>query len=364
MTATAARSRSKVVLASALTAAVVGAGGLAAMALPVGAGGQPSLPDITAEELVTSALSAHPPALGGTVHVTNALGLPPLPGLPQQALSGATDIRVWFDGQRRSRISLPSGAGEQTYVDDGATLWRWDSPTRTVTKTTRPAGTSAEPPQSQGHAFDPAAMATRLLAVVRPSSTITVDGTANVADRPAYELVLAPLPTERTLVREVRIAIDSQTRIPLRLQLLANGSADPVFSVGFDQLSVGPQDAALFQFTPPEGATVVEKSAKGAKPDQERPEAGLLDTLQPRIVGDGWDMVLVARIPSGAMSGGSRTGGADPRAFLDRLGTPVSGTWGSGHLITTAVASAIVTSDGRVAVGAVPQQVLVEALSQ
>ena len=49
---------------------------------------------------------------------------------------------------------------------------------------------------------------------------------------------------------------------------------------------------------------------------------------------------------------------------LDALGTPVSGPWGQGRLITTAVATAIVTSDGRIAAGAVPEQVLSEALGR
>jgi hypothetical protein len=54
----------------------------------------------------------------------------------------------------------------------------------------------------------------------------------------------------------------------------------------------------------------------------------------------------------------------DPKALLERFGTPVSGAWGSGRLISTAVLSVIITEDGRVAAGAVPQQVLIEALSR
>jgi hypothetical protein len=46
------------------------------------------------------------------------------------------------------------------------------------------------------------------------------------------------------------------------------------------------------------------------------------------------------------------------------VGTAVSGAWGNGRLITSAVGSMIVTDDGRVAVGAVPEPVLTEALSR
>jgi outer membrane lipoprotein-sorting protein len=376
MTAMTAASRNKVILVSALTAAALGVAGLAALAIPAGAGTQPKLPDVSAEDLLTSALSAKPPAVAGTVHVDNRLGLPAVPGLPRQALNGASQIRVWFDGQDRSRVSLPTDMGEQLMVDDGTTVWKWDSAARTVTKISHGADLAPGHGKADGTALDPATAANELLAMVRPSSTVSVDGTAMVVDRPAYELVLAPAPTERTLLREVRVAIDSQTRIPLRLEVLANGTNDPVFSVGFDDLTVGPQDASLFTFSPPAGATVTQPDLPNGKPGL--PDAGgPLGGVEPKIVGDGWDTVLVATLPTGALSGeavpnhvpgkpGQPGPGAgfDPKALLDQFGTPVSGAWGSGHLISTTVLSVIITDDGRVAAGAVPQQVLIEALSR
>jgi outer membrane lipoprotein-sorting protein len=362
-------SRNKIVLVAALTAATLGAAGLAAMALPAGAGTRPSLPDISAEELLASALDARPPAMAGTVAVDNALGLPMLPGLPSQLGNGDTRVRVWFDGDGRSRVALPSPGGEQTAVYDGTTMWRWSSADRTVTKVTHPPADRPGRPD-----FDPASVAGELLNVIRPTSTVAVDGTATVADRPAYELVLAPSPTERTLLREVRVALDSQTRLPLRLAVLANGTDDPVFSIGFTQVSFGPQDAALFRFTPPAGATVTEQSP--AERAASGGPAGPFGGRDPVTIGDGWDTVVVATLPDGTLAGAApsrpgrppvgRGGGArlDPRALLERIGTPVSGPWGSGHLISTAVLSVIVTDDGRVAAGAVPEQVLLEALSR
>ena len=341
-----------------LAAAAVGVGGLVALAIPAGASGQPSLPPVSAQELVSSALSAQPPAMNGTITVDNHLGLPMLPGL-QQLGPGAFTIRVWADGSGRSRVVLPSSGGDRALINDGATLWAWVSSTRTAHKVTKPAG---EPSK----AVDPATVTRGLLAMLEPSSTIEVDGTAKVAGRPAYELVLAPAPTERTLLREIRVAVDAQTRLPLRLVVLANGSSDPVLSVGFTDLNIGTQDAGLFQFTPPPGTTVTE----GEKPDAGSAASWLGNV---NFVGDGWDMVVVTKLPSEAMDGAARAmphgkltepGDFDPQAMLAKIGTQVSGPWGNGTLITTAVASAIITSDGRIAAGAVPQQVLTEALSQ
>jgi hypothetical protein len=187
--------------------------------------------------------------------------------------------------------------------------------------------------------------------VARPFSTVSVDGTSEVAGRPAYDLVLAPLPSERTLLREVRLAVDSDKRIPLRLTVLAHGSPDPVLKIGFTDLTFGAQDPGLFQFTPPQGATVRDGSAADA------PTPGQLP--KPTFVGQGWDMVLIAKLPTDPGSNTGQLGG-----LVSALGKPVSGPWGSGKLITTSVMSTIVTDDGRVAAGAVPEQVLTAALSR
>ena len=74
------------------------------------------------------------------------------------------------------------------------------------------------------------------------------------------------------------------------------------------------------------------------------------------MVGEGWDTVVIRKRPARA----ARPAPPD----LSTLGTPVSGPWGSGRLISAAIGSAIVTDDGRIAAGAVPEQVLDEALSK
>jgi len=173
-----------------------------------------------------------------------------------------------------------------------------------------------------------------------------------LAGRDAYELVLTPVPTERTLLREVRVAVDAEKRMPLRLTVLATGSTEPALQVGFTELTFGPQDPALFTFTPPPGATVTDAPARDAQ--QARPEA--------TTVGDGWDTVKIMRRPADTIPGTTATP-APGAPDLSAIGTPVSGTWGSGRLITTAVGSAILTDDGRIAAGAVPEQVLTDALT-
>jgi hypothetical protein len=166
-----------------------------------------------------------------------------------------------------------------------------------------------------------------------------------VAGRTRYELVLTPAPTERTLLREVRVAVDAEKRMPLRLTGAATGSTEPALQVGFTELTFGPQDPALFTFTPPPGATVTDAPARD--PATQRPDS--------TTVGDGW---VYRQDHAEARGHDAGDDGRPQHPDLSTIGAPVSGTWGSGRLITTAVGSAIVTDDGRIAAGAVPAQVL------
>jgi outer membrane lipoprotein-sorting protein len=349
--------------------AVAGAVGLGLLTIPAGAGAAPALPPVSPEDLISSVLTADAGAFGGTVELDNSLGLPALPNLPQAA-NGTSTARIWSDGEGRGRVQLPTSSGERTLVSDGTTFWAWNSEDSTVTKAPedRASENKAGAPKQGSAAVDPTAAATEALQTLRATSDVRVDGTAEVAGRAAYELVLTPAASERTLLREVRLAVDAEKRVPLRLTVLANGSTDPALQIGFTDLTFGGQDPAMFTFTPPPGATVEQAPAGGDHgPGQGRPEGA----AAPTVVGDGWDTVAITAgsqlggvldNPQGG-GAGDNTGGR-PNIDLSAFGTPVSGSWGKGTLISTAVASAIVTDDGRVAAGAVPEQVLTEALSK
>jgi outer membrane lipoprotein-sorting protein len=355
----------------AITAAVLGTalgiGGLAVIAMPASAGDAPELPAVSAENLVQSVATAKTPALAGKVKVTNNLGLPGLNMVPGASALNLDSADIYNDGAGRSKIAINQGNTQETITHDGSTVWDYSSKNNTVTKHTIPAG-ALDKPNATDKVTDPTTAATQLLAKMRESSEVAVDGTARVAGRAAYELVLTPKPAERTLLREIRVAVDSETRLPLRLEVLTNGSADPALQIAFSEVSFGPQDAAQFQFTPPKGAKVTESQPKQLD-DATKNE---LDKAQQaaKVVGDGWDTVVTGTVPADLLSAKAATGAegkqgkaVDPKALLSRIGKPVNGTWGSGYAITTKVGTAILTDDGRFAAGAVPEQVLFEALA-
>jgi outer membrane lipoprotein-sorting protein len=357
----------------ALAGAAAGAIGLGALTVPAAAGSDPTLPEVSAEELVASVLTARAPAFGGTVEVDNALGLPALPGMsetPSPLTQPVTTFRVWSDGQGRGRLALPSSGGEQVLVEDGTTLWRYDSSSRTATAYEHGA---ARAPEHQAPVADPAEAARAFVGAVRESSTVAVDGTGEVAGRPVYELVLTPKPTERTVLREVRVAVDSAERVPLRFTVLADGSPDPALQIGFTDLTVGSQDPALFRFSPPEGVQVERPQHEQRSRLPQRPGSPPEHRADPgtmvRTEGDGWDRVVVGTLPAApaqpAPPEDERSRAErDPLAIVRQIGRPVSGAWGDGWVVQTAVGTVLVASDGRVAAGAVPQQVLEETLTR
>ncbi|OLT42057.1 hypothetical protein BJF85_23545 [Saccharomonospora sp. CUA-673] len=339
----------------AVAGTAVGALGLGLLAMPAGAEDAPELPEIGAQQLVGSVLSAEPKAMAGTAEVDNELGLPAVPGVP--ALD-AQQARVYYDGAGKGRIALEKDSSEHTYVLGDDALWSYDSEAGTATRTALPAEARQQPESPEAAGADPAQAATQVVEQLRKTSDVAVDGTARVAGRAAYELVLTPKPDERTLLREVRVAVDAEERLPLRMQVLTHGTTEPALEAGFTDLEFGPQPERLFEFSPPAGTEVTEQGA-GEHPRDEQHEAA----PEVDIVGEGWDTVVLARIPEELrQQAESGDGDMDMAAMLEQVGKPVQGEFGSGHVVETRVGTALITDDGRVAAGAVPEQVLREAL--
>ncbi|NUT47226.1 MAG: DUF2092 domain-containing protein [Saccharothrix sp.] len=375
--------RRRVTVVAAAVGVVAGATGLGLLAMPAGAGPAPVLPDVTAEALVESVLNAEPAAFGGSVEVDNDLGIPAIAGVPQLS-DGPSSLRMWTDGAGKVRVQLPGGDSERTFVDDGTTAWLWDSAEQTVTKLPHGSFAQAKPELGgqQTAPTDPVTVSRQVVAAIQEYSDVTVDGTARVANRPVYELVLTPKPTEKTVLREVRVAVDSELRVPLRVAVLTNGTDAPAVQVGFSELTVGPQDASLFSFAPPAGAKVTEPEFDEPSAEDKAATERLFSEANPQVIGEGWDVVLAARLPKDSLAGlaeeqqqrGERGGpwgdrgqageDVDVQGLLKQLGKQVGGDWGSGTLITTRVGGVLIADDGRVAAGAVPEQVLVDAIGQ
>jgi len=410
----------------AVVAVVLAASGLTAVI----AKAAPTLPARSAAELLVDVQTANVTALSGTVVQTADLGLPELPvqmGSRGSAdftslVSGSHTLRVWYSGPDQQRLALLGTMGESDIVRNGTDVWTWSSEDNAATHYQLPAPTDGEtgevlpdsalPEPSAADsalAMTPQQAADAALAALDPTTAVSTADNVKVADRAAYELVLEPKPAADgtvSLIGQVRIAIDAEQHIPLRVQVIADGAQAPAFQVGFSKISFETPGPEQFQFAPPPGATVTDSTtpqpAEGqADPqrpvvlDESPPEMAGEAAGEPTVIGTGWTSIVLASLPAdGAvpdpaaepatepLTSDEAPGLPGPSSEVDQDGTEqgaapaaelqsilgalpeVSGSWGSGRLLQSALFSVLLTDDGRVLGGAVSPEALYEAAAQ
>ena len=336
----------------AVPAGLVAAVGIVIGGSAIGGGAQaaPRLPARSTAQLLAAVDGPAPPPMTGVVRQTASLGLPDLPGSsdplsPLSLLSGSHTFDVWYDGPTRVRVAVPVSLGETDLRRDGRDVWLWDSKTNQATHYVLPAAAETPAQGTQTGVPAPQALAQQALAAVGPTTTVGLQQNVTVAGQAAYQLSLAPKDS-RSLVGQVRIAIDARDSAPLRVQVFARGAASPAVDVGFTSLSFGVPAASNFTFAPPPGAKLktvtVPAGSGGSRPGAPAP---------PRFVGKGW--LSVAVLPSVPADESGGIVGA-----LQSAATPVQGSWGSGRLLRTSLLSVLITSGGQILAGAVQPSVL------
>lgn len=342
--------------------------------------GEPTLPERSAAQLLADAAGAVKkdgglPPMSGTVQQTASLGLPALPmggdaSSPTSMLSGSREIKVWYGSQDKLRIALPTQMSETNLIVNGDQTWYWNSDDNVATKIKVKAGSEQEHkmPAPTPSDLTPQQAAEKVLAAAGKDTDIRVTNTDQVAGRAVYQLVLAPK-DQGSLVQEVRIAIDGETYVPLRVQVFAKGSPEAAFEVKFTEVTFTPPAEENFTFTPPAGAKVEEKTLNDEQPSQAQQDKAADLQSKLKFVGSGWTSVAVLpfsaadlKAPAGAeKNAGQDAGGAALVDSVLKAATPVSGTWGSGKLIKTKLVTALLTDDGRLLIGAVTPEELQEA---
>ncbi len=339
------------------TVAVVAAGLLVS---PVVADASSSLPARSAAELLASTRAATDHPFSGTVSQTARLGLPELPGASSTSLSvtslvtGTHTARVWYAAPDRTRVALVGSLAETNVVRAGSDVWTWSSEDRKATHTILPSADASQ--TSDGAAsITPAQAAEKVLAAIDPTTVVTVDGSVSVAGRPAYELVLAPRDAS-SLVGQVRLAIDARTSTPLRVEVFGEGASKPAFETGFTSIRFKAPAASVFAFTPPAGAQVTTTDLSAVAAPSTAPRRRSATGARPTVIGTGWTAVV--SVP-GVQLGSSSSN--EQLSTLLRSADRVSGAWGSGRILRTALVTALLTDDGRLYVGAVTPAVLEQA---
>ena len=331
------------VLAGAL--ALAGIAGLSVRA----ASADPTLPPLTPAELLGKVAAADVPGLSATFEQRSDLGLPALPagvGDDETAsmlslLTGTHTVRVWTAGDHKSKVALVDGATESALIRNGSDVWAWSSEKQEAVHSTLPATKRPSPTVSPTEAIR------TLLTKLDGTTDVTTSGTGYVAGRAVYQLILSPRATE-SLVGQVRVSIDAEHFVPLAAKVLASDGQEAV-GVQATAIDFAVPNDSIFAFQPPAGVTVTARASSGKGEKAEKPKGGA-----PKTFGTGWATVTVVTMP---------TTGTDQqaKALLDSL-PAVSGSWGKGRLLSTTLLTAVITDDGRVAVGAVVPDALYRAL--
>ncbi|GII93782.1 LolA family protein [Sinosporangium siamense] len=391
-----------------VTAVLVVAAVLGAPSVIAAVRGEPSLPARTAEQLVTDALRSleqgRTPPLSGTIVKTASLGVPGVSQLlgntpprhgaadirsPLSLLVGAHQVKLWYDGATRVRAALPGPMSETDVIVNDGVMWIWESESNTANKIKLPAGAAAATTgvaaatvaKGAAHAVPPLVLgrptpgdaAKALLSMLAASTEISVADDETVAGRPAYHLILAPKDPD-SLIAEVRLALDGEKLFPLRLQVVADGSDEPVIDIGYTEITFSPPAEENFTFTPPHGATVNETSfadlmGQSRATTEEWSGDPVAGTTS--FAGSGWTAVSVTRLDKDDLAelaappkvpARQEEGGAAEfvRTVLDSA-TPVQGPWGSGRMVKSKLVTVLLTDDGRLLIGAVTPQTLIEA---
>ncbi|MFI1255957.1 outer membrane lipoprotein carrier protein LolA [Streptomyces netropsis] len=371
--------------------------------------GDPDLPKISAQDLIAKMAKSDVQQASGTVKISTDFGLPSLPsGLslgdagkgsgggkggdaadPQakltELLSGSHTLRIAADGPDKQRFSIVERAAEYTVIHNGDDLWAYDSASNSAHHSKAPKqrdGDGHEVPKDLA-GLSPQELAKRALATVDDTTSVTVDGTAKVAGRDAYQLVIKPKGGDST-VGAVRIAVDAKNGVPLKFTL-APKSGKAIVDAGFTKVDFGKPAAKNFSFTPPKGTKVTEDAGKPGKGDDAKlkgklPGAGELPGLAGlpgldggsgasgmKVIGKGWSSIAEIKGPKGAVdklsedAKGKGKAGGDAAALLDSFGKKVSGDFGSGRVFSTRIVNVLMTDDGRVYAGAVTKDALVKA---
>jgi outer membrane lipoprotein-sorting protein len=332
---------------------------VAAKTLAVAA--EPNLPPRTAAQLLVDLQTAQLDGLSGTVVERADLGLPALPSLLGEQsseltslVSGKHTLRVWYSGPDKARVSLLGTQGQSDIIHNGTDTWTWNSKSgkaqhfKGSADGEHPAGKGpgaipSDIPKSPQEAADLA------LKAIDPTTQVSIGNSAKIAGRDAYELILRPRDTA-SLIGQVRLAIDAQEKLPLRVQILAKGQSNPAFEVTFTQVSFARPDDSQFVFNPPAGTKVEEAdpAKAGAEGQPKVDESASGEKPKSTVIGTGWTSVFVLRTGTPAQAA---PGDAEAKKAQDAINQLPLGN--GGRTFNSKLFSVLITDDGRVLVGAV-----------
>jgi len=278
-----------------------------------------------------------------------------------ELISGSHTIRVYVSGQDKLRAQILDPMSQRDLIVNGNEFWVYDAKMATaLTGTVDIEADPAKQAEAEQKVLDyadsialdlssPEAIADYLVSMVDETSQIEVGRDHSVAGRSAYQLIISP-DSPNSLVASAAVSVDSETGMPLKVEIFSTAQVEAAMTVGFESISFGSVDQGLFSFTPPAGTSVETFDADelmATLDGYEKPEGYVSDyevPAEPEVLGSDWDSVvhlaaLPADIPQDLMA---------TELFADML-TQVPG----GKVFSTPLVNVLLTDSGEVYMGAV-----------
>ncbi len=273
-----------------LLCAVVLAAGVSATAIAFALGSGPTPPAKPLAQAVHDAMSG--PAVQGVsarVTLTNRLlegidlasgGPGGAGGLTSSPLVNGASGRLWIAKDGRLRLELQGERGDTQVLWDGKAASMYDASSNTLYHYTPKPHEGAEQPEQPSAAHEPPSLAKieEAISHISTHADLSAANPTDVAGRAAYTVRVSPKQSG-SLLGGAELSFDAENGIPLRAAIYSTKSSAPVIELAASEVSYGPVDASVFEFTPPSDATVKEieapseqKAAGGSTPDANRPK--------------------------------------------------------------------------------------------
>jgi outer membrane lipoprotein-sorting protein len=239
-------------------------------------------------------------------------------------LSGASG-RLWIAKDGRVRLELQAEKGDTQVLYDGRTVTVYDAASNTLYKYTPPAyktasdevvhtdvspdGSSkltrivrpADKPASAPHEIPSVAKIEEAIAKLGKHADVSGATPTDIAGQAAYTARISPKESG-SLIGGAELSWDAVHGVPLRAALYSSTSSTPVIELAASEISYGPVDSSVFEFTPPANAKVEELKLP-SKHDAKRPDSGEEASGKPKVTTHGNGIAAVKVLESKAKPG-------------------------------------------------------------
>jgi outer membrane lipoprotein-sorting protein len=296
-----------------LLCALVVALGASATAIAFALGSGPTPPPKPLAQAVHDALGAAPvEGVSASVKLTDHLlegselasGSGQSGQLSQSPLLSGASGRLWIAKDGRVRLELQAEKGDTQVIYDGHTVTVYDAASNTLYRYTSPAGheDATSTTTADDHEVPSVAKIEEAIAKLGKHANVSGATPTDIAGQAAYTARISPK-EGGSLIGGAELSWDAVHGVPLRAALYSSTSAAPVIELAASEISYGPVDSSVFEFTPPTNAKVEDVKLPN-KHDIEHPGTGDGSSAgKPKVTMHGQGITGVAVLESKAKPG-------------------------------------------------------------